>query len=102
MRPTQKIICQACKKSFLPKSEKNIFCSRKCFKKAYYHRMKGEEIADLKKFPTFLCPSCGTSITLDFDPVKNSQKWLHYSCPGCNTMMINVSDLINTKDSPKT
>lgn len=93
-----KIPCPTCKKIFLPKSERNKYCKRSCFKKAYWHRMKGEEINSHNKFPTFLCPNCGQKITLDFDPVKKSSLWLKYQCPGCNTLMINVCEIILTQD----
>ena len=90
--------CPVCKKVFKAKSEKNIYCCRSHFKRAWYHRMKGQELKDAKKFPVFLCPLCGNLITLNFDPVKKSNKWLHFHCPGCNFLMINVSDMIVTQD----
>ena len=97
MQKLVKIECKTCGKLFMPKSEKNRFCTRKCFKKDFYHRKKGEEIS-AGKFPRFTCPSCGQKITLDFDPAKDTFRWLHYSCPGCNTLMINVSEEIVTQD----
>lgn len=99
MFSNDKIICRACQKAFVPKSGRNIFCTRKCFKKDYWHRKMAEEL-NVKKTPEFTCPKCGQHITLDFDPVKNAQKWLHYQCPGCNTLMINVSESIVTMDKP--
>lgn len=93
----KKIICKTCKKSFLPKSERHIFCTRKCFKKDFYHRKKAEELSN-KKFPIFLCPNCAIRIELDFDPVKEYRRWAKFSCPKCSVLMINVSDLIDTID----
>lgn len=99
MKKLSRTPCPTCKKKFTPKSEKNYYCCRKCFKKAYYHRVKAEELKN-KKCPTFLCPSCDQTITLDFDPVKDSFRWLHFVCPGCNVLMISVSELISTGDLP--
>lgn len=96
-RQLDKRICPICKESFIPKSEKNIFSSRACFKKDYYHRKKAEELAGIK-FPEFTCPDCGQQIILNFDPAKESVRWTKYICPGCNTLMINVSEQIVTSD----
>jgi len=85
--------CITCKEFFVPKSEKNKFCSRRCFKKDFYHRKRAGEISQ-NALPRFTCPSCGQCITLPFDPVKCEDAWTTYSCPGCNTLMINVSDMI--------
>jgi len=95
------INCKTCGIEFTPKSDNNIFCSRKCFKKDYYHRCKGQELS-AKKYPEFTCPSCGQHITLDFDPSKDTFRWLKYQCPGCSTLMINVSEQIITQDISKT
>ena len=92
-----KINCPTCNKPFMPKSERNKYCKRSCFKKAFYHRKKAEELSACH-FPFFTCPSCGQEIRLPFDPVKENMKWLDYACPGCNTLMINVSEDIVTRD----
>jgi hypothetical protein len=99
---TEKIICHnpGCTNTFSPRKQNHHFCSRKCFKKEYYYRKKAEELAN-KKFPVFTCPSCDTEITLDFDPVKESIRWLNFLCPHCNVLMINVSDSIITKEETK-
>lgn len=99
MTTLTKILCKVCQTEFLPKSQKNIFCSRKCFKKDFYHRKKAEELASIK-FPTFLCPSCDEEITLEFDPLKNEVAWTSFLCPFCSTLMINVSEQIKTQDAP--
>jgi hypothetical protein len=97
MNQLEKRICRTCGQEFMPKCDINVFCSRRCFKKDYYHRKKGEEI-NAKIFPDFNCPNCGQHITLDFNPVLEPMRWLHYTCCGCNTLMINVSDEIVTHD----
>ena len=96
----KKRICQTCGKEFQPKCDINIYCSRKCFKKAYYHRKKGEEL-NCQKYPEFKCPKCGLDLILDFNPVKNTFKWDHYECPGCNSLMITISERIVVQDRTK-
>lgn len=77
--------CLTCGERFAPKSEKNTYCCRKCFKKANWHFHKARELTAVVKFPTFLCPVCHNTITLNFDPVKENNRWLHYECPECAT-----------------
>lgn len=91
-----KIICRTCKELFLPKSSRNIFCCRKCFKKDFAKRIQDGD----KKFPSFNCPKCGQHIELDFDPALKSSHWLQFKCPGCNVLMINVGEDIKTEDTP--
>ena len=93
--------CQTCQIPFMPVSEKNVFCSRKCFKKAFYHRQKAKEL-EACKFPIFTCPSCGEKIELDFDPVKENYKWLRFTCPKCSVLMVNVSENIVAVDESVT
>lgn len=82
----------------MPKSEKNVFCKRKCFKKDFYHRKKAEELNNIR-FPVFKCPSCSVLIELTFDPVKDEKSWLGFSCPFCKTLLINVWEDIVTQES---
>ena len=98
MRVFAKRRCLTCHKWFIPKSDKNIYCERICFKKANYKKMKGEELLNAKKFPVFRCPSCDTVIELDFNPIKKSRKWLKFKCPGCNVLMISVVDFVVTEE----
>lgn len=98
MSTFHKIECKTCKESFIPKSEINRFCSRRCFKKDFYHRKKAEEI-NQRRLPGFTCPSCGQCIVLPFDPVKCEDAWTSYDCPGCNTLMISVSESIVTSEA---
>lgn len=80
----------------MPKSGRNKFCCRFCFKKDFYSRKKDD--SKLCKFPSFDCPACGERINLDFDPVANPIKWSAFSCPSCNTLLINVCEFIQTED----
>lgn len=88
--------CKHCGKSFVPKSARHIFDSRRCFKLADYRRHKD---ITKNKFPIFKCPSCDNVITLDFNPVKKPETWLKFKCPHCNTLMICVFDDIKTIDT---
>src|SRR3990167_710461 len=97
MKPSVKIICPTCNEWFLPKTGRNEYCTRSCFKKFYYHRKKAEELAN-NRYPTFKCPSCREEITLNFDPIKKSDAWLNFVCPHCSVLMINVSEEIVTQD----
>lgn len=98
MQSLTEIACKTCGKIFFPKSERNKFCSRRCFKKDFYHRKKAEELS-AQKFPEFVCPKCGQDIILGFDPTKDTMRWLHYSCNGCNTLMIEVTEAIVVQDA---
>jgi len=93
-----KIKCQTCGIIFQPVSERNLFHNRRCFKKAYYHRKKAEEL-NASHFPFFKCPDCQQMIVLDFDPVVDSMRWLKFKCPICNALMISISENIITTDS---
>lgn len=99
MSKMPQIKCKNCGKPFTPKSEKNIFCSRKCFKQDYYYREK--ERNDDTGFPMYRCPDCGQVIEMEVHPIRNNFEWLEWRkvpCPGCNTLMIFVSDELITED----
>ena len=97
MNKIVEIQCKTCGEMFMPKSPKNVFCTRKCFKKNFYHRKKAENL-NAKKFPSFICPSCGKKVDLDFDPLTNNGKWTQFQCPFCRTLMINIVEYISTED----
>jgi len=84
------IKCKTCSKEFLPKSEKNVFCSRRCFKREYYHRKRAEELIENQN-PSFICTKCGQSTVLDFNPIEESDRWLEFKCPNCNTLATHTS-----------
>ena len=92
----QKINCKTCGEEFTPKSEKNIFCSRKCFKKDFYIRKKNEVI--VITFPDFICKNCGNKFSLDFDPIEDPEKWLSFRCPDCSVLFVSVSDALSAED----
>jgi len=95
----KQIKCKECKTLFTPKSENNVFCCRKCFKISYYEREKKK---NKDVFPNFTCPYCRQNIQLSFSPMKDPMKWSNYVCNGCNTLMIDVIDLVSTEDEPIT
>lgn len=97
MKRLVKIPCKSCGEMFMPVSEKNIYCKRACFKQNYYHRKRAVDILK-PKFPIYTCPNCGQKIVLNFDPAKHTFKWLHYVCPGCNTLQINIVDFVVAVD----
>ena len=81
MKKQEKSICQECGHEFILKKGSQKFCSRSCFKSSYYKRKKLEE--QLHPFPVYICPHCGVSTTLDFNPIDFPQKWTDYACPAC-------------------
>lgn len=80
-------ICLNCDIVFYAKSEKHIYCCRKCFKQAYFRRKKKEEI---NSYPIYCCAACGYKHKLDFHPTKkkNRTKWSKYPCPRCQTTVL--------------
>ena len=93
------ILCKQCKISFTPKTIRHIFCVRRCFK-IFDCNVQKNKRKNENKFPVFHCPSCKNAISLNFNPITRPQKWRHFKCPHCNTLMINVCDSIKTTDSP--
>lgn len=89
--------CKTCKKFFWPKSSLNIFCCRKHFKQNYYLKERKKKLNDLS-FPSYNCSNCGQQGILNFDPLKNQNEWLTFSCPGCKLLIINIYDRITTRE----
>lgn len=67
-----------CKKRFIPKTYRHVFCSRKCFKLEYKNSMKEN------KYPLFICPNCRKKIKLDFHPRSSFIKWKKFKCEYCD------------------
>jgi len=84
--------CLNCETIFYAKSEKHIYCCRKCFKQAYTARKREEE---KNSFPTYCCPTCGYVSVVPFHPAKKHSQWLQYSCPRCG---ISVAE--NVRNNP--
>ena len=89
--------CPTCKKVFMPKSERNIYHSRSCFKKAYYTRKQKEALTNIK-FPVFLCSNCKGKVILDFDPILHDKEWLNFRCPFCSVLLVNVFERITARE----
>jgi glutaredoxin len=62
-----------------------FFCSRKCFKRDYYVRIKGhqDEEENHPQFPIKKCGYCKKDSRLNFDPIKNQDKFNAWGCPNC-------------------
>lgn len=92
-----KLFCKTCSTAFKPKSPRQIYCSKRCDKIAFYHRHK--KINDKNKYPHWCCPECRYEIKLFFSPIKQGEK-LQGSliCPICTVLSIDVSDALNAGD----
>ena len=97
MVPTKRI-CPTCGKEFVARKDINIFCQRKCFKKAYAAKMK-EKAAKENKFPIYKCPKCKRITQLTFDPAKKFSPWLAFKCELCGILMISVCEELGVDDS---
>lgn len=85
-------ICKNCGNNFFAQKHKQFFCSRKCFKKDYSLKKKSEFSG---KFPLYKCPKCYNSVELNFDPIKNAQRWIGFECPYCFDPDRNIQILIS-------
>ena len=81
-----KRLCLYCAKPFIPKSNKQKFCSRKHFRKWYRKNNK------VLKHPLFHCPKCKTVTDLGFHPYQNIAKWKNFECPTCGYSFYNDDD----------
>lgn len=75
----EKIQCynEKCKKYFKPKHKYHHYHSRKCFMKWYRREQK------TRGYPVFACPHCNEKTKLDFNPIRDSAKWVSFCCPHC-------------------
>lgn len=73
-------ICAGCESPFLAQKDKQLYCSRKCFKKEYYRKLKIDTIVS---FPVYKCPNCYNPVQMTFDPTKNEVLWKYFKCPKC-------------------
>jgi hypothetical protein len=100
MNKPEEHICEnsSCGKKFLRLRKTKMYCCRRCFKMAFYYRMKEKALRE-QKFPIYRCPKCHATIQLDFDPAKKFSPWATFQCPLCNTLMIRVIDEVCTKEA---
>jgi hypothetical protein len=77
--------CKICGGDFSAIKTTQFFCSRKCFKKDYYIRTRAniQEKESKPSFPIKKCGFCENSSQLNFDPVKNYDKFNAWNCPHC-------------------
>lgn len=79
--------CKICGKSFSAIKVTQFFCCRKCFKRDYYLRTKAsiQEQQQHPNYPIKRCSYCEIQSRLNFDPVKNPDKFDAWQCPHCGT-----------------
>lgn len=70
--------CKNCGKEFMGVGRRNIYCSKKCFRKVYDEKNKEE------KYPEFICPKCNKRTKLDFNPKLEYPLWKKFNCPECH------------------
>lgn len=75
--------CKICGKPFVAIKTTQFFHNRKCFKKDYYERTKAHIKEIEKSYPYKKCGYCEETAQLDFDPIKNEQKFNAWACPHC-------------------
>jgi len=80
-----KRVCKVCGNVFLAIKTTQFFCSRKCFKKDYYLRIKAkvQEKEQNPHYPSRICGFCGEKSVLNFDPIKEQAKFDDWHCPFC-------------------
>lgn len=77
--------CKICGGDFSAIKVTQFFCSRKCFKRDYYLRTRANQQDEEHhpNYPTKKCAYCEESSQLNFDPIKNKEKFNAWSCPHC-------------------
>ena len=70
--------CIFCNKLFEPTRKDNVFCSPECQQINY--RRFGPIRFPKKRWTVFKCPKCGIKQVLDFNPLKDSEKWFKVAC----------------------
>lgn len=93
--------CKICGGYFSAIKVTQFFCSRKCFKKDYYIRTRAEiqERESRPTFPTKKCGFCENSSQLNFDPIKNREKFNAWNCPHCGVTNRLLLDHRNDQNS---
>lgn len=94
--------CKVCETSFVAIKATQKFCSRKCFKRDYYLRIKRRQQEELANpvFPKKICTFCLNTTVLNFDPIKSPQLFNDFRCPNCNVsnrMVWANSDQLDSK-----
>jgi len=77
--------CKVCGKKFIAIKTTQFFCCRRCFKKDFYQRNKdkNQENSENPHYPTKTCLFCEEKSQLDFDPVRNPERFNAWGCPHC-------------------
>ena len=75
--------CAVCTTEFLAINRTQLYCKRRCFKKAYYKKTKAKLEALGKRSAVYSCPICDHDTVLSFDPVKQWIEFTMFVCPHC-------------------
>ena len=86
-------ICKNCGTTFLVKKDKQLCCSRKCFKQDYYRSKKR-----LNNFPLYKCPNCENITKLYFDPFKRPEEWNNFKCPWCYLKNTSIQIIVENSE----
>ncbi len=78
---------------FFATKEKQLYCSKSCFKKEYFRKKKLE---GKDKFPIYICRECGKKVELSFDPLREPNFWDAFKCPFCHPESRNQIAIIIT------
>lgn len=76
-------VCKICGRTFFAIKTTQFFCSRKCFKKDYYIKVKINKQKQSRIFPEKKCPYCEETSKLTFDPVSKPELFQEWACPKC-------------------
>lgn len=90
-------MCLECGYPFKPTKDKQLFCSRKCFKKNY-HIKKRNEFRGV--FPKMICQKCQLQTEFHYDPFKESRLFDLHKCPFCTADKLIIEILEIDGDDP--
>ena len=98
--------CETCGRPFLAIKDAQRWCQRRCFKRAYYIRVKSRNAELAKRLPGFACPLCHSLSQIPFDPLKNGTAFDSFICPYCGipnkVMLAHNLDITFTLGNPGT
>lgn len=77
--------CLYCQTSFETNKLIRVYCTRKCFKRAYAIKEREKAKALENNRPTITCEECEAVAIIDFDPIREWWKLEGHFCPFCFT-----------------
>ncbi len=75
--------CNTCGREFFAIKDTQHWCQRRCFKRAYYVRIKARNLELARRRPSYRCPLCQNLSEISFDPIKNEDAFDNLVCPYC-------------------